>query len=442
MHTPLDTLSLHESLESPVIESMNFLNEVSQRFPDALSMAAGRPYEGFFDTADVHEYLRIYENHLREVCGGDEQQVRRTLLQYGRTKGIIHDLIAENLAVDEGIHVDPESIVVTVGCQEALFLTLRTLRRDDRDALLAPMPCYVGATGAAALADLRVLPVAEHASGIDLEDLVRAVKEAKANGLRPRACYVVADFANPSGASLGTEAREALLRLAEEHDFLILEDNPYGLFRGPEDEPVPTLKALDGDRRRVVYLGSYAKTGLPGARIGFAVADRRTVSADGRTALLADQLAKVKSMLTVNTSPIAQAVIGGKLLAHRHSLRSANARETELYQGNLRHALRELARHFPDGGSPKVTWNTPAGGFFVVLTVPFTVDDDLLMHSARHHRVLWTPLHHFYGDGRPRRQLRLSLSYLSRDEITVGIDRLARFIREQCDAQSIQKGMQ
>jgi (S)-3,5-dihydroxyphenylglycine transaminase len=441
MHTQLDTLSLHESLESPVIESMNFLNEVSHRFPDALSMAAGRPYEGFFDTNDVHEYLRVYESHVRALSGGDEQQVRRTLLQYGRTKGVIHDLIAKNLATDEGIEADPESIVVTVGCQEALFLTLRTLRRDDRDCLIAPMPCYVGATGAAALADMQVLPVAEHTAGIDLDDLELVITKAKANGLRPRACYVVADFANPSGTSLDLDTREALIRLAEEHDFLILEDNPYGLFQAPDSAPAPTLKALDGDRRRVVYLGSYAKTGLPGARIGFVVADQRTTSADGGTALLADQLAKVKSMLTVNTSPIAQAVIGGKLLAHGYSLRAANARETELYQGNLRHALKELARQFPSGGHPEVTWNTPAGGFFVIVTVPFPVDDELLMHSARCHRVLWTPLHHFYGDGRPRHQLRLSLSYLTPDEITVGIDRLADFIREQCDVQSLQKGI-
>ncbi|MEU6123639.1 PLP-dependent aminotransferase family protein [Streptomyces sp. NPDC047123] len=435
---------MHGSLDSPVIESMNFLNEISHRFPDALSMAAGRPHEGFFDTEDVHRYLRVFEDHLRAAHGGDEARVRRTLLQYGRTKGIIHDLVAENLAVDEGIHVDPESVVVTVGCQEAMFLTLRALRRDDRDVLIAPMPCYVGATGAAELTDMRVLPVRESAEGIDLDDLARVVVEARAAGLRPRACYVVADFANPSGATLGTDAREALIHLAEEHDFLILEDNPYGLFHAPGAEPLPTLKSLDGDRRRVVYLGSYAKTGLPGARIGFVVADQRVrhgQAGDGGgqdgahgTVLLADELAKIKSMLTVNTPPIAQAVIGGKLVANGHSLRTANARERALYQGNLRHVLGELARNFPESATPRVTWNTPGGGFFVVLTVPFPVDDALLEHSARHHKVLWTPMHHFYGDGKPRPQIRLSFSYLSPEEITVGIDRLARFIREQSAA--------
>ncbi|MBD0747386.1 GntR family transcriptional regulator [Streptomyces sp. CBMA152] len=433
MPAEIDMLSLHGSLESPVIESMNFLNEISQRFPEALSLAAGRPYEGFFDTEDVHRHLRTFEAHLREKFDGDEAQVRRTLLQYGRTKGIIHDLIAKNLIVDENIDIDPESVVVTVGCQEALFLTLRALRRDDNDVLLAPTPCYVGASGAAELVGMRILPVQESADGVDLDDLARVAEGARAAGLRPRAFYVVADFANPSGAGLDLDARKRLLRIAEEQDFLVLEDNPYGLFQDSEIEPLPTLKSLDGERRRVVYLGSFAKTGLPGARIGYVVADQRTVAADGRTELFADQLAKLKSMLTVNTSPVAQAVIGGKLLEHHHSLRAANVRETELYQGNLRHLLGELARQFPAGTRPQVTWNTPAGGFFVVVTVPFPVDDALLEHSARAHRVLWTPMHHFYGDGQPRNQLRLSFSYLSPDEITLGIDRLATFIREQSD---------
>lgn len=115
---------------------MNFLNEVSHRFPDAISFAAGRPFEGFFDLEDIHRYLRRYADHLRAAFDGDEVLVRRTVMQYGRTKGIIHDLIAQHLLIDEGITIEPDSIVVTVGCQEGLYLTLRALRRTDRDAPL------------------------------------------------------------------------------------------------------------------------------------------------------------------------------------------------------------------------------------------------------------------------------------------------------------------
>jgi (S)-3,5-dihydroxyphenylglycine transaminase len=435
----LEIHSLHSSLVSPVGESMNFLNEVAQRFPDAVSFAAGRPFEGYFDLDLIHRYLEVYRGYLTERLGGDEVAVRRQILQYGRTKGVIHELIAENLRVDEGITADPDSIVVTVGCQEALYLTLRALRRDERDVLLAVAPSYVGVYGAAELVDMTVLPVRDDGAGLDLDDLAAAIVRARAAGLRPRACYVVPDFSNPSGASLDLETRRGLLRLAEEHDILVLEDNPYGIF-GDGSGP-PTLKALD-QHRRVVYLGTYAKSGVPGARVGFVVADQRVQArpdpgaaaddgADPAGVLLADLLSRLKSMLTVNTSPIAQAVIGGKLLEHGCSLREANTREIQVYQGNLDRILRGLAARFPAGTDPVVTWNSPAGGFFCVLTVPFPADNELMELSAAKYQVLWTPMHQFYAQTEPRREIRLSYSHLVPHEIDEGLDRLAAFVRDQ-----------
>jgi (S)-3,5-dihydroxyphenylglycine transaminase len=154
------------------------------------------------------------------------------------------------------------------------------------------------------------------------------------------------DFANPSGLSLGLAARRELLRVAAAQDLLLLEDNPYGLFPADDVTRLPTLKALDG-QRRVIYLGSFAKTALPGARVGYVVADQTVAAADGSVGLLADQLSKIKSMLTVNTSPIAQAVIGGKLLRNECSLVTANQRERAVYAANLRLITDGLAARFP-----------------------------------------------------------------------------------------------
>jgi (S)-3,5-dihydroxyphenylglycine transaminase len=226
--------------------------------------------------------------------------------------------------------------------------------------------------------------------------------------------------------SLTLEARRELLRLAAEHDFLVIEDNPYGLL-GDGSGP-PTLKALD-EHRRVIYLGSFAKTGIPGARVGYALADQPVTGAGGRTETLADQLGRIKSMLTVNTSPIAQAVIGGKLLEHGFSLRAANKREIQVYQDNLHRLQRGLAARFAD--TPGVSWNTPRGGFFCLLDVPFTAGDDLLEHCAQTYKVLWTPIHHFYAETTPRRQVRLSFSHLSPEEMAEGLDRLASFVHAQ-----------
>ncbi|MEU2787946.1 PLP-dependent aminotransferase family protein [Streptomyces sp. NPDC007100] len=422
----LNTATLHASLADASMESMNLLNQIADKYPEAISFAAGRPYEGFYDSCQVHKYLEVFCDHLGVERRMTEAEIARTLFQYGETKGIIAGLIARSLAVDEGIEAVDGSVVVTVGCQEAMFLVLRALRADDSDAVLAPRPTYVGLTGAALLADLPVLPVATGEYGIDLDDLVTQLRRARAAGRRVRACYVTPDFANPVGASMGLADRHRLLEIAETEHLLLLEDNAYGVFHTSGERP-PTLKSLDRNRR-VVYLGSFAKTGVPGARVGYVVADQR-VTGPGGGGLFADELSKIKSMLTVNTSPIAQAVIGGKLLSHGCSMVEANRRETAVYRQNLNQVLAGLARRF--GDCPGVTWNEPTGGFFVVLSVPFCVTDDFLEHAARRHGVLFTPMHHFYDASAQCRQLRLSISTLTPERIEKGLDRLAALITER-----------
>ncbi|GAA1274262.1 PLP-dependent aminotransferase family protein [Kitasatospora nipponensis] len=419
---------LHSALADPALESMTFLNEVGGRHPEALSLAAGRPYEEFFEIEAIHRYLRRFEQYLTADRNLNPDQVRQAFFQYGRTKGIIHELVARNLAADEGIEVDPEAIVVTVGCQEAMYLVLRALRRDERDAVLAIAPTYVGLTGAARLVDMPVRTVRSGPDGVDLDDLAAVLHRTRGEGLRPRALYLLPDHSNPSGLSLGPAERRALLELAEREDLLLLEDNPYGLFAAASADRPSTLKALD-TARRVVYLGSYAKTGLPGARVGFVVADQRVTAPSGASTLFADELAKLKSMVTVNTSPISQAVIAGKLLEHEGSLLRANEREIALYRDNLARLLGGLAALFPAGSG--VHWNTPKGGFFLVVTVPFKVDDELLERSARDYGLLWTPMHHFYDGPEAAYQLRLSVSVLTPDQVDEGVRRLGRLINDQ-----------
>ena len=425
----LEASQLFGALQDPALNSMNFLNEISHRYPDAVSLAAGRPAEQFFETEAIERYLRRFCLYLQADLGYSEAEVRRTLFQYGRTKGIVHGLIAANLAKDEGISVDPDSIVVTVGCQEAMFLVLRALRASAADVLLAVTPSYVGLTGAARLVEMPVLPVAAAEGGVDLDDLEDQIRRARAAGLRPRGCYVMPDFANPSGVSMDLSDRRRLLAIAAAEGILLLEDNPYGLFHHADDQRQPTLKALD-EQRTVVYLGSFAKTAMPGARVGYLVADQPVLDATGRRSLFADELSKIKSMLTVNTSPIAQAVVGGKLLEHECSLLAANERERAIYTRNMRLMLEGLAARFPDPALG-VRFNVPVGGFFVVVTVPFRVDDSLLERSAADYGVLWTSMHHFYEPGVPVNALRLSCSTVTPEQLELGLDRLARLINDQ-----------
>ncbi|MGW5177059.1 aminotransferase-like domain-containing protein [Streptomyces sp. NPDC004082] len=428
----LSITDLHESVDDPALTSMTLLNELAGRYPDAVSFSAGRPFEGFYDVENLSRHLTTFRNYLQDEIGLPADQVRRTFFQYGRTKGFIHELIARQLQTDEGLTVNPESIVVTTGCQEAMVLVLRALVRDSRDVILAATPNYVGFIGAARVAGAPLRSVREGEGGIDLQDLERQIVAARREGLRPRACYVVPDFANPSGASMSLADRLALLDLARRERILVIEDNPYSLFSAG-GSPLPMLKSLD-EEHQVIHLGSFAKSAFAGARVGYVIADQPVTSSSAADpVLLADHLARLKSMVTLNTSTVAQAVIGGYLLENGCSLKRATAREAAVYRRNLSAVLDGLASVFgPRAGAvPDVSWNTPRGGMFVVVTLPFPADDDMLEYSASKFGVLWTPMHHFYGGSGGFHQARLSFSVLTPEQIASGVERLGRLVQDQ-----------
>nr|WP_274562616.1 PLP-dependent aminotransferase family protein [Streptomyces spiramyceticus] len=409
---------------------MTFLNEVTHRYPDAISFAPGRPYDGLFDTEQIITDIRRYLDHLTEQ-GSSPQAIRTAMYQYGPTAGQIREIIADSLRVDENIDVPHESIVVTVGAQEAMLLVLRALITGPDDVLLVASPCYVGITGAARLLDIAVTAVEEREDGFSCDDLDAAIRHERARGRRPRAFYVVPDHSNPSGTTMSPATRASLLKLASRHDILIIEDSPYRMVS--PGTPQPTLKSLDR-ARSVVHIGSYAKTVFPGARVGFAVADQHVVDDSGRTGLLADELAKIKSMVTVNTSSLSQAAVAGALLASDGRISEMN-KEAAAYYGNAMQAtLRCLDRNLPADrrAALGVRWNEPTGGFFLTVRVPFRADNEALTRSAEEFGVIWTPMSYFYPQGGGHHGIRLSTSYLTPAEIEEGTARLARFIEAEC----------
>jgi len=434
---PLHRSTLHSSLSDPQLDTMAFLNEVADLNPQAISFAPGRPYDGFFEIEDVFAAVRGYLDDLRS-SGHDAQAVRSLIYQYGPSAGIIRDLIARSLRADEGIDADPESLVVTVGAQEAMVLVLRALFGSPRDVLLVATPCYVGIVGAARLLDVQIATVPERADGLEPADVRETALGLRRRGLRPRALYVVPDYSNPSGNTLGPAARGQLLELARELDLLVLEDSPYRLVS--PGERIASLKALDlasirdGAQPTVVQIGSFAKSAFPGARVGYALADQRVATGGGAdpegSVPLAHELARIKSMLTVNTATLSQAAVAGMLLACDGRLSERNAKAAAHYGENLRVLLEELSARMPGGGraAGAPTWNRPRGGFFLRMDVPFPADEAALARAAADHGVLWTPMRYFYPDGGGERQLRLSFSALTPELIREGVARLARFV--------------
>lgn len=431
------TVDLRAALHHDSLEVMNFLNEVVQRYPHAISFAPGRPSEAFFD---VEASLARIARHATLQAGAEgrsRDEIFARWGQYGPTNGLIRELLAQHLRHDEKIDVPPEAIIVTVGCQEAMTILLMGLFDPLQDVLLVSDPTYIGITGLARILGIPLVPIAMGERGLEPGAVAAAIARVRSSGKRPRALYDIPDFNNPLGTSMSPEDRQQLLEIGRQQDLLIFEDNPYGMFAYDRD-PELTLKALDGARNAgeepvVIYLGSFSKTLYPGLRLGYLVADQpvRTPAGSG-SSLLAEELSRIKSLTTVNTSPLIQALVAGVLQENGGSLRPLVRRKLPFYKTNRDTMLACLEKSFARGElAGAVAWNRPEGGFFLTVGLPFPFDQDCLEICAREFGVICCPMSFFsVGAGREH-QIRLSFSYVDGDAIEEGVRRLARFVGER-----------
>ncbi|TVY08945.1 MocR-like pyridoxine biosynthesis transcription factor PdxR [Paenibacillus cremeus] len=164
--------------------------------------------------------------------------------------------IAQYLRRARGLAVQPEHVAVTGGSMQAIALLAQLLIGPGETAV-AEAPGYAGTRRAIHAAGGQCIDARVDALGI-----VPADWDAKAVFVTPTRQF-------PTGAVLSLERRQALLRWAVERESVIVEDDYDSEFRhrGKSLEP---LKALDREER-VVYVGSFTKTLLPGFRIGYAV---------------------------------------------------------------------------------------------------------------------------------------------------------------------------
>jgi (S)-3,5-dihydroxyphenylglycine transaminase len=398
--------------EGAISDSMSFLSEAAARYPEAISFAAGHPPNKFIHTERAPFWLQRYVD-FRSRQRGDARRLHVEMGQYSNTSGTIQDLIAHQLNVEgEGV-VTPQDIVVTNGFQEALLLHL--LRIGQLGGAVVTMdPTYVGLTGAANGARL---PLYAARGKNPVEALEAGIGAAQRDGHSPIVLYVISDFDNPTGRSFGASERIALLEIAERNDVLVLEDPTYRCFRYEGDHEA-TLFSLDR-RGAVASLGTYSKSFLPGARIGFSAGPR------DNPALIKD-LVSVKSFLSVATSPISQGVVGGFLLDVDFRMSQWNAPKIEFCRANRDIMLAALEEVF--GDDEEISWSRPRGGFYLTLFLPFRFDAKAASQLAERFRVIATPMCFFSPSGSHQYEARLSFSNTDEERIREGVRRLAGFV--------------
>ena len=367
--------------------------------PEVVSLAGGMPNLAALP-------MDALADEVADLVARDGQ----VALQYGSAQGRpeLREQICEVMAL-EGIHADPDDVVVTVGSQMALDLVTR-IYCDPGDVVLAEGPSYVGALGSFAAYQARVVHVAMDAEGL-VPDILRAALRAVTP--RPKFLYTVPTFHNPAGVTLSVERRSEVLAICREHGVAVVEDNPYGLL-GFSGHTYPALRSLDRD---VIYLGSFSKTFSSGLRVGWALVPPA----------VRDRLVLAAESATLCPPSFTQMLVSRYLAGH--DWRSQVKTYTEAYRDRRDAMLRALETYLPDG----CTWNVPDGGFYVWLTVPEGVDTKAMLPRAVTARVAYASGTGFYADGLGSRQLRLSYCYPSPERITEGVRRLARVLEAELD---------
>ncbi|MES2937938.1 MAG: PLP-dependent aminotransferase family protein [Pseudomonadota bacterium] len=412
------------------LDVMNFLNEIAGDHPQALSFASGRPAEAFFGAQEYMQRIPEFVRHLQERMGGSFDDRFKQLAQYGRTNGIINELIAAQVLRDEGVAADAGRVVVTAGCQEAMDLCVTTLCRDPDDVLLVRSPTYIGITGVADINGIEIVHFSCEPEDSIAEALTAAIRETRQRGKRPRALYLVPDFDNPTGTVLSRAEREDIIAISAAEQVVVLEDNPYGMFRY-EGEPQPRMASLDR-HGCVVYLGTYAKTLCPALRVGFMIVPPTLFGDAAAAEALVGTISQAKSFITVNTSQIAQAVVGGVLLAEDLSLARRIVPAIDFYRSNRDAMLQALESAF--GADGRIGWNTPQGGFFLVLSLPFAFGREEAETCTRDYGVIVMPLSFFALNDRESHRVRLAFSNSDPERIREGVARLGRFVQRRLES--------
>lgn len=225
--------------------------DIAATMKDVISLGIGEPD---FDTP-------------KTIVEAGVASLRKGQTHYTSNAGILElrQELALHLKKLYGVEFDPATeIIITVGGSEALYLA-NTALLDPGDEVIIPTPCFVSYQAEATLAG--GVPVEVPCRMEDNFDLnIEAVRKA----ITPRTKAILIGYPNnPTGAVASRETLTALLKLAEEHDLIVMSDEIYDqLVYGI---PHVCFPALPGARPRTLLLGGFSKDyAMTGWRIGFA----------------------------------------------------------------------------------------------------------------------------------------------------------------------------
>lgn len=380
---------------SPIRELFRYLG-----LPGMISFAGGYPSPALLDGEGLAE------------ASAQSWSDPAASLQYGATEGSaeLREALA-GLSRSRGIECSASNVLVTSGSQQAFDIVVRIFIQPG-DVVVVEAPAYPAAVQALRLAGASILQVPVDGDGMQV-DVLRDMLRQPGPADRPKLLYTVPTYSNPSGTLLSAARRQALVELALEHRFLIVEDDPYGeLYFGTP--PPASLHAVGrgtaGAENPVIYLSSLSKTVAPSLRIGWMVAPDDVL----RRSCVA------KQTMDLCTSPLAQRIAALYLGLGRYE--AAVARSRAAYAARMEAMTRQIDTHLQG----RLSYIRPAGGMFVWATTQAPVDSTRLFHACVEAGVLYVPGQAFFADQPDLNTMRLSYAAPDIPAIGEGVTRIAR----------------
>ena len=322
-------------------------------------------------------------------------------LSYGDAAGYVglRETLAEKLRRWEGIEVTPDEILVTNGSNHGLAVTAQ-LFINPGDVAIVEAPTFMGGLRPFRQLKAQIEMVPLDGDGLDVDALERLLRHLKDSGTPAKLLYTIPNFHNPAGVNLTLARRRRLAELADEFNFVILEDDAYGELRfdGEHIAPIYTL-ARPG---RVIRAATLSKILAAGLRVGYLTAPKEIV---GRLSSL-----KLDGGHSPFTSRLANLY-----LKKRHDT------HVELLRGVYRHKrdalVRGIERGFESAPALKPSYQLPSGGFFLWLKLPAGIDGQKVAAAAGERGVSYVPGPAFFADGSGSEYIRLAWSMLSEEDL-------------------------
>jgi 2-aminoadipate transaminase len=367
---------------------------------DVIPFAGGLPNPAFFPAGALTASTAA-------VLGEDPAGT----LQYAVSEGhpALREWIAARYKQRYSIDIPIEQILITSGSQQGLDLIGKVLLNPG-DAVINERPGYQGAIHALSMYQPRFAGVTLNEDGLDVAQL-REMLTAKS----PKFVIITPNYQNPTGITYTEANRAALAQAVQQHNTLLVEDDPYSEL-GFAGKHAPTLRAWLPEQS--ICLGSFSKIVAPGMRLGWVVAP----------AAIMPKLVIAKQATDMHTNQFAQ-----RVLLHYLQNNPVDEHIARIQRGYAAQALammKAIDQHFPAG----IHRTTPDGGMFVWLTLPEELDSMAILKDAVEQKVTFLPGVPFFTDGAGPRFMRLSYSMCSEAKIDEGILRLSRVVLRHLDS--------